>query len=500
MKPRIRLPPSVQAILHDVGLLLHVPGGMAIASLPICLWFDERYAVPAFLLTALVSFSLGQLLYRVFETTTHTRLRHAMMVAALSWGLIPLIGAIPFWMIASQLASDPQTSPTVLAFQNGWNAIFEAVSGFTSTGLTMALRESQLPRTLQWWRSLTEWVGGIGVVVLVLSILEPNTDSYLLYSAEGRKKRISLTVTATVRRIWWIYLFYTGVSILLLRLAGMPGWDAINHGLTAISIGGFSIRDDSLGSYSAVIQLATIVIMIAGAISFPVHYRLLTERQLSVLWRDSQHRALWVLLGLGTAAMWLETRWFSGAVLWLDSLFQWVSALATCGFETVDLASWSASAKLLLVMAMILGGTAGSNVGGLKLNRAVTLYKGVVWWFQRLDLQPHQLMRYQLEGTVFSEAAASRRIEAASVLLLLWLSAIVIGVLVLLHVAPTSSLSDLIFETTSALSSVGLSTGITSPDLSWVGKLTLMVLMWMGRLEIMPILVLVTALLRVKKR
>jgi len=490
------LSPAVQIMLHDVGLLLHVPGMMALSSLPICLWFREFYAIPGFLITAALSLGVGQLLYRLFATTTEVYLRHAMMVAAASWGLIPLIGAIPFWFAAVQLASAPEASPTLLAFQDLWNAVFESVSGFTSTGLTVAQRPSQLPYSLQWWRSFSEWIGGVGVIVLLLSIVEPSTDAELLYSAEGRQKQIARTVTATVRRIWWIYLLYSGLSILLLRLAGMPWWDAINHGLTGISTGGFSIRDDSLGSYSPLIQLAAVPIMITGAISFPIHACLLRERRLAVLWQDTQHRTLWLLLMVGTLILLWETYELSGSVLWLDSLFQWVSALGTCGFETVDLQDWSPSAQLWLTLAMIIGGAAGSTVGGLKLNRAVTLYKAIRWRFQRLRFAPDPAIRYRLDGKDLSETEAGRRIESAATLAILWLLAITMGVFVLLHVVPIAPFQELLFEAASALGSVGLSTGVTSPDLPWLGKLVLILLMWLGRLEIIPVLVLLRALVR----
>lgn len=485
------------SILHDVGLLLHVPGVMALASLPICLWFREYYAIWAFLVTAITSLLIGQLLYRNFRSYEQTYLRHAMIIAALSWGIIPFFGAIPFWIIAYSLAN-AQTS-TIQDFQDFWNALFEAVSGFTSTGLTMALNPSQLPYSLQWWRSFMEWIGGVGVIVLVLSVSEPSTDAYQLYSAEGRSKRIGATVSATVRRIWWIYLLYSGFSILLFRVTGMPWWDAINHGLTGISTGGFSIRDNSIASYSSIVQLAVIVVMTLGAISFPIHYQFITQKRLSALWQDSQHKALWLLLTLGSVVLIFENYWFFGSYVWLDSLFQWVSALGTCGFETVDLQNWSSSAKLLLSLGMIVGGAAGSTVGGLKLNRLVFFGKAVVWHFQKLALQPNQSMHYQVEGEIVTEAEASRTIEAATVLLVLWFCAIALGVVILLHVAPYS-LIDVIFEAASALSSVGLSVGITHPDLHWLGKLTLMILMWIGRLEIVPILVLFLSLINFKRK
>jgi trk system potassium uptake protein TrkH len=487
--------PGIQSILHYVGLLLHVPGIMALASLPVCIWFGEYDAIWPFLATAIASGTTGQLFYRLFREIQPIRLRHAMLIAAISWAMIPLLGAIPFWAIA--INANLQTPPTVLEFQHFENALFEAFSGFTSTGLTVTLHENELPRSLQWWRSFTQWIGGVGIIVLVLSTLEPSTEADQLYRSEGRQQHIGLTVKETVRRIWWVYLIYTGLGIILLHVAGMPWWDAINHGFTGIATGGFSIRDQSLGSYSPMIQLAVIPLMIAGAISFPIHYQLITQRRLSALWQDTQHRALWLLLFLGVLALLLETYWFSGTVLWLDSLFQWVSALGTCGFETVDLDSWSPSSKLLLSLAMVIGGTAGSTVGGLKLRRLVVFYKAVTWRFRQLNLKPHQLMRYQLDNKVLTESAANNMIASAAVLAILWIGAIALGVLILLHIVPEASLINIVFETASALGSVGLSVGITGPDLHWLGKLTLIVLMWMGRLEIIPVLVLFSSLLGV---
>jgi trk system potassium uptake protein TrkH len=490
-------PSQAKTILRDVGLFLHVPGFMALLSLIVSLLWGEYYAILPFGLTILASLSLGQLLYRFRHGAAQARLRHAMITVALSWGLIPLLGAIPFLAIADTLAENANPSLTILAFQQPGNAVFESFSGFTSTGLSMALDPAQLPHSLQWWRSLTEWVGGVGVIVLMLSLLQPATDAYNLYSAEGRSRRIALTVKATVRSIWWIYLIYTVASIFLLRIAGMPWWDALNHGLTGISTGGFSIKSGSLGAYAPAIQWAAMPIMIAGAISFPIHYRLLRWRQFAILWQDAQHRALWILLSLGAGLLLLENAWSQQDWLWQDSLFQWASALGTCGFNTTGLRAWSPSAKLLLTLAMFVGGAAGSTVGGLKLNRFVALLQAIAWKFKRLLLKPHQLLRYRLDSQVVSETEANRRLESVAVLALLWLLMLILGIFALLGaVSPIYTLSDVVFEATSALSSVGLSTGITHPDLAWSGKVVLILFMWMGRLEIIPVLLLLIVPLR----
>lgn len=489
---------TTRLILHDVGLLLHAPGIMALVSLLVCFWFGELYAIPAFLATAIAALLPAQILLRWFSPKVdQTRLHHAMLIAALAWGLISLVGAIPFLGIAASQAAQPETSVTLLAFEDLWNALFESFSGFTGTGLSMAQDASALPHSLQWWRSLSEWIDGVGVIILVLAVLEPEVEATQLYSATGRQRTIANTVGETARKIIWIYLSYTGLSILVFALLGMPLWEAINHGLTGISTGGFSVTKQSITAYSPLIQFAIVAFMIAGAISFPVHYQLLRYRHWSAFWQSPQHRLLFLLLGLGSLGLGLENRWFEGSFFWSDSLFQWTSALTTCGFSTVDLQDWSVSTKLTLSAAMLVGGAAGSTVGGLKLNRIIVLFRGLRWQLQRHDQSPDRQRYYHLNGEKLTVPEARHKIKIAATLTLLWFLLLGVGVVNLSHlVADEYSLTDVLFEATSASSNVGLSTGISNPTLPWNGKFILIGLMWMGRLEIIPVLLLATALIR----
>jgi trk system potassium uptake protein TrkH len=425
---------------------------------------------------------------RLFPATDETHLRHAMMIAALGWASVSIIGALPFWLIASHPNAVAHTGDSTLVLRYPWNALFESVSGFTSTGLSLVLRPSELPYSLQWWRSFSEWIGGVGVIVLMLSVVQNVPGLYRLYYSEGREDKLFPSVGSTVRTIWWIYLLYTTLGVLLLRLAGMPWWHALNHGMTGIATGGFSINENSIGGYGTAAQLATILIMLMGAISFGIHYRVLTQRSLTALWNDAQHRLLMGFLVIGGTLLLLENYLITSGWMWVDTAFQWVSALSTCGFSTVDLQPWSPAALLLLTLAMMSGGAAGSTVGGIKLSRLVLLYKGIQWRFQQINLRPHQLMRHQIDGKVISEGQAFARVESAAVMLLLWLIVTLFAVVVLMHSAPMQySAGSVLFEVVSALSNVGLSVGITHPDLSLLGKFTLMLCMWMGRLEIVPV-------------
>ncbi|MGB3294071.1 MAG: TrkH family potassium uptake protein [Phormidesmis sp.] len=483
---------QLRVISRDVSRFLLIPAGMAVLSLPVCLISREWFAIIPFLGTVVAASLLSFILHSLGKTAKEPSMRQTFMSVALGWGLVAVIGALPIWWTA--LAMGAQTTPTVFNFTNPLNALFESFSGFTSAGLTMTLQPSQLPTSIQWWRSFMQWVGGVGVIVLAVALLEPTQNQYVLYEAEARETRLRLTVTRTVRRIWSIYIGYTVVSILLFRIFGMTWWEAINHSMSAIATGGFSITDGNMGAYGNAVQLSIILIMICGAISFNAHDQMISRRQLLTLWQDHQHRLLIGLLIVGTVIIGVEHYSFTGQFDWTDSAFQWVSALTTCGFNTQALQPWSSTSKLLLSIAMIFGSAAGSTVGGVKLERIIALWEGLCWRFRRTTLSPRQITLRQINGELLTPDQASRQIEDAMTVALLWIISIVVSVFILIPLVPAEySLSDIIFESASALGTSGLSVGISSPSLAGGGKWLLIVLMWIGRLEIIPVLMLIYA-------
>jgi len=284
-------------------------------------------------------------------------------------------------------------------------------------------------------------------------------------------------------------------TALLLRAAGMDWWQAVNYGMAGIATGGFGITDRSMGDFGTGPRLVMILIMLTGAVSFATHYRLLTRDRVGQLWKDAEHHALVALLVLGALVLALESYWSGSGAGWVDVLFQWASALATAGFGTVSLESWSPTALLLLSMAMVCGGAAGATTGGLKLRRVVVLADGAYARIRGVALHPWRLMNHRPMADAAAEAHSARIFEAAVIMAALWGVAVLAGTLLLLHAAgPGVALDHVVLEVTSALGNVGLTTGITGPELHWSGKLGLIVVMWMGRLEIVPVLVLVAAL------
>lgn len=480
----------MKPVLLGLGVLLHVPALMAVLSIPVALAFREWSGLTAFLLTAVPAVICGQALFWSCRDQPQLRRQHAMLIAALGWALVPVFGAIPF-LVAGLGSPWSSAHAGAAVFAGIDNALFEAVSGFTGTGLSVVDRASQLPHYLQWWRSFTEWVGGIGVIVLLLSVLPTSQSALNLYFSEAREEKILPSVKSTVRTIWSIFVTYTLVAIGLLYIAGDPLWRAINHGMTAIATGGFTITDEGLIGASLAVKLVLIPVMLFGAVSFVTHYRLLRERSLRRAFGPEQ-KLFWVLVLGGGILLVLERFWTSAQWRLVDNTFQWVSALTTTGFATESVALWQPGPLMLLVIAMLVGAQAGSTGGGIKVGRVLVMLKSLGWNLRDYSIRRHQVVRVRLGELRLSLPEASRRAQVAATMaaayLLLWTA----GVFALLHFVPADTpLAHVFFEAASAQSNVGLSTGITADPLPAGGKLLLILLMITGRLEIFPVMVLI---------
>ena len=489
------------AIVGQVGLLLHVPAGMAALTFIVAFVFEEWFALIPFGAVAVFSFIVGQALYRFTKRAKAAHLWDAMVIAGLGWLFCSLIGSIPFVWISYLRLSSGIESEVLRVFQNPTNALFESISGFTSTGLTMMQHEGMFPHVLQWWRSLLEWTGGLGLVVFVLALTHLNKAGFQLYYAEARSEKMTKNITGTAHWIWGIYCIFTAIAFLLFVIAGMPLWDSINHALTVISTGGFTLNYTNFQGYSLSVQVIAMFMMVIGSISFAVHFRVIREKEYGILWKSAQHRLLYVL-AIGGGCLLLLLNWWNGLTTHkVDAFFEWISALTTCGYSTMNLSLLSPMVKLLLIMGMFIGGTTGSTAGGLKIRRLLHLVSGIALRIlaittkkERHTTKDTTAAGKEPPGVDLPHTEQSERLFTAGVLFSLWTSTLFLGWFLMLRWAPKGQALDTLFDITSAMSNVGLSSGIVHPEMPTAGKWIFMALMWMGRLEIIPALILVLTL------
>ncbi|HWG89631.1 MAG TPA: TrkH family potassium uptake protein [Candidatus Thermoplasmatota archaeon] len=487
---------DVKIVLRDIGSLLLICGVATLLLLPVAGYYREWDAIPAILLMAAAFAAVGWPLSEL-KSWVEPRFRHAMMVAAGGWLVVPLVSTIPFIQVEGMGFID---------------AFFEAMSGWTGSGFTMIANleptadglHTGTTHTLLFWRSLMQWIGGVGVIVLTLSIVaRSGAGAQSLYKAEGRDEKIRPTVIGTVREIWWIYVLLTALGLVLVFAAGMPLWDALNHAMTAIATGGYSTKDASIGAYDSIyIELALVTVMFAGMVAFLVHFHVIGGNVKHFL-KDVQVRYIAAIIAIATALLAYELWVFAPDKGWgwavRESLFHFVSGMSTGGFQTfsaTDLGSLPDNAKLLIALGMILGGAAGSTAGGIKIFRGILLARGIAWKAKRVNLPANAVTSFKLYGKTMSDNEVNRDITEASFILFLWAIVLVAGSFIMMHLIPGHSLVTVFFEVSSTLSNVGISAGVYSPAMSDAAKLFATFMMWVGRLEIFPVIIFVREILR----
>lgn len=452
-------------ILNSLSAVLIIVGALGVIPLIVSVYYQE--SIQPFLIISVLPLILGAAFRRVSQNENEIQRKHATIAAAMTYLIVSLIGMIPFSYYG----------------MGGLDAFFEAMSGWTTTGLTMIGSVESMPQSLLFWRSYIQWLGGVGIIVLLLAVLSTGRASSRLYQAEARKERIKPRLISTARLIWWIYIAYTGMGILLFYLAGMSEFDAVNHAMTAISTGGFSVKDASLAAYDNVgIEIVAMILMLLGGINFVVHYKFFTGERGSLL-KDLQVRAMIFILLISTLLISYK------ALDIRSGLFQSVSALTNAGLSTTKVSLLDDFSKSVLTLLMVIGGSAGSTSGALKIIRVVIIFKLVYWWIRQSTLPEHAVITRRIAGVELEQ----EMIHETTVYSLMYIIILGASALTLMFLGYTGA--DAMFEVAAAQGNVGLSSGITGAALEPLGKIMLIFNMWIGRLEIIPVLALIQTII-----
>ncbi len=404
-----------------------------------------------------------------FKPPEKLSLRESFKVAALGWFLLSFFGGMPYFLSG---------------YLNPLDSWFESMSGFTATGLTMFPDVESLPRSILLWRSLTEWIGGVGVIALFLSVMyRTSRVVQTLYFAEGRSDKTEPTIIGTVRKIWGIYFFYTFFFALIFYILGAPLFDSINIAMTALATGGFAVTNNSIAAYSPYVAIAVIFAMAFGGISFVSHINLFKGKVRKFFSIEVEAMLLIIFFFFIMMAPHLIMGGISPLTAILQSNFHIVSALTGTGFSLSNLSLLTDYDKSILIISMVFGGAYGSTSSALKLIRVVVLFYGIFWYI-KVRLSPRSaIIPFKIGKKVFEPS----EVRDVAIYTTTYIFLLLIGAMVLMLYG--NSLVNSLFEVASAEGNVGLTVGITSPFMPWVEKIVLILEMWLGRLEIFPVLI-----------
>ena len=407
------------------------------------------------------------------------RLSIVLGAVALTWFACAAIGALPFTLGTGMHYVD---------------SLFEAMSGWTCTGLTLITVPETMPATLLFWRSFMQWLGGIGMVAFTISVLARSslTNARCVRRA-GEGGPFIPSLISTGGEMWQIYVVLTLGSLLLILLTGVPLWDAVNLAMSAISTGGFTTHAAGIAFYqNPLLEFALVPVMLAGSLPFTIYYLLYTRKRWT-LFRDSQARLIGGLVALGTISVIIDLTYLTGEApltALRHALFMSVSAITTTGFQDVSLQLWASVSVILLIMLMAIGGASGSASGGIKAYRVLLGYHGLIWWLKRIFVSPKMVVPFEYQGQVIANNVAENEVRNNMLVIILYFLTVSIATVVTLHFSTIFFESTaVIFELVSAMSNVGITTGFVSPEMPYVAKWVFILVMWIGRLEIVPVLV-----------
>mgnify|MGYP005992557221 CR=1 FL=1 len=408
------------------------------------------------------------------------RKRVGYIIVALGWVAMVAFGMLPY-LISGLIPSIP-------------SALFETVSGMTTTGASVLTDIEAAPEGLLYWRSLTQWIGGMGIIVLTVAIFPLlGIGGIELFVAEApgpTSDKLHPRISETAKRLWFIYVGLTGLLAVILTIEGMTVYEAINHALTTMATGGFSTRNSSMAAFGPTIQYTIILFMLMAGTNYSSLY-LSIKRRWSDVWQSSEFKTYLSSIGILTILMGVAvhaTGKFGWEQSFRDTLFQIVSLITTTGFVSADYTSYSSALTFSFFILLFLGACAGSTSGGIKIVRHLVFFKNSMLEFKRI-LHPNAIVPLRLNAQV----VRGKVITHVYTFLLLYLFIFVVGTIVL-------SLLGLDFKTSlgamaTSLGNVGPGIGDVGPvdNFAWLSdpvKLFLSFVMILGRLELFTVLVL----------
>ena len=472
------------ALVNILGVILMFNAGFMLLCLPFSFYYDGQQWQPLLMagLITLVAGGVPWLLTRS-QPDKELRSRDGYLVVTLSWVLMSFSGSLPY-LLSGAIPTYP-------------DAFFESMSGFTTTGATILTDIEKLPKGILFWRSLTQWIGGMGIIVLAVAILPIlGIGGMQLFQSEApgiSPDKLKPRIRDTAKRLWIIYIGLTLTETVLLVFGGMNFYDALNHGLTTMATGGFSPKNASIAFYeSPYLQYVITVFMFLAGTSFSLTYFLL-KGKMDRVWANEEFRyyvAVVLLVTLiTTVGIYLST-----GQAWEPSfryaIFQVISIISTTGYITSDYTAWAPLLTMLFVILMFVGASAGSTAGGVKIVRHVILIKNSLLEMKR-QIHPSAIIPVRYNGKAVTQDITFNVLA----FFIIYVTIFALGTIAM-------SLTGIDFmtavgATATSLGNIGPGIGTVGPVDNFAhipisGKWILSFLMLLGRLELFTVIILFT--------
>ncbi|TRZ88756.1 MAG: TrkH family potassium uptake protein [Methanosarcinales archaeon] len=471
---------NYRVILNVLGTVIKFLGISLLAPLLVALYYHESDSIRIFAISSVVIFFTGLLLEYINRSSfDELSQRESIVIVALGWLMAAIFGGIPF----------------MLAGLSPIDAVFETMSGFTTTGSSILPDIEIYSKSILFWRSMTQWLGGMGIIVLVMAILPriavAGRQMFRSEAPGPMKDKLKPRLKDTAQILWWVYIFFTILQIVLLYFAGMTLYDSTVHTFPTLATGGFSTKNLSIAAYDNVrVELIILIFMFIGGANFNLFYRTIRVDWKALI-KDREFQTYTFIILFSTLVIVFEL-WNWGETLTRSlrfASFQVVSIITTTGFASTDFSLWPESTKFILLLLMFVGGSAGSTGGAIKVVRIVLLMKYGAREIYK-SIHPKMVKPIRLGDTVIPEDV----MQGVFAFFVLYL---------LVFVGSSLVLSMLGLDFMSSISASATTLGNVGPGLSTlvgpmanfgslhvIGKLVLIFNMWVGRLEVMTVLVL----------
>jgi len=473
---------NIKLVLKAIALVLLIVSGFMLLPIAVAFIYDEKNTIAAFLIPAVITAAICGF-YLLFTKKQNARFstRDGFLMVSFSWIFASLLGCIPF-MLSGEIPSF-------------YDAFFETASGFTTTGSSILPNIEALSKSMLFWRSLTHWLGGMGIIVLAVAILPMlGVNGLQLMRAEvpgPNVDKLTPRITRTARIFWLMYVGFTVAEVILLLFGGMDLYDALTHTFGTIATGGFSPEQESIAAFSSpyIHGVITVFMVLAGT-NFVIHYLALT-RSFKKIWQNSEFKAYVVIfilfLTLVSASLFGSGVYETIGESIQYGSFQVAALLTTTGYVTADYAAWPEFTKNLLFILFFIGGCAGSTGGGIKILHLVTIVKQSINEFRYL-IHPRGVFNIRING----QRVKKSFIFSITGFVFFYITFVLIST-VIVSLAGTDILSSL-SASLAVIGNIGPGFGAVGPTENYALfpgplKLWLSAAMILGRLEMYTILV-----------